>query len=280
MPELPEVETVRRGLQRAVVGRRFVHVEISGARTARRTSPQAVADGLRGTRLEAIGRRGKYLIGTLDSADAVMIHLRMTGCLLIAAADAPRPAHTHLRAVLDGNPPVELWFVDPRTFGEIVVFDPADVAAEIPELTRLGPDPVADGLSRAELAAILRGRHRQLKALLLDQGMIAGLGNIYTDEILHRARLHPVRTADSLTGRQVTALHAAIHEVLTRAIDAGGSTLPDTQYVGLDGETGWFQLDHLAYGRAGRRCLSCGRSDIVRSTVAGRSTFVCPRCQR
>lgn len=278
MPELPEVETVRRGMEQRMVGRRFEHVEVGRPRTVRRTSAEAVIHGLTGTTLVAVRRRGKYLVGELDSGDHVMIHLRMSGQVLVDPAESPRPAHTHVAARLSGEPE-EFRFVDPRTFGEVVVFDPSDVARQLPELARLGPDPVADGLSRAQLAGLLR-RRRQLKALLLDQAVIAGLGNIYTDEVLHHARLHPFRAADTLTARQVGALHAAIHEVLAAAIEAGGSTLSDAQYVDLAGATGSYQDDHLAYGRAGLGCLTCGRGTIVRLSLAGRSTFVCPRCQR
>jgi formamidopyrimidine-DNA glycosylase len=279
VPELPEVETVRRGLEARVVGRRFEHVEIGRERTVRRTSANAVIDGLQGTTLVAMGRRGKYLVGELDSGDGVMIHLRMSGQLLVDPVDSPRPPHTHVAARLSGGPD-ELRFVDPRTFGEVVVFDPRRLETEVPELARLGRDPVADGLDRHHLAALLAGRRRQLKALLLDQSMLAGLGNIYTDEVLHRARLHPLRTSDTLTPRQITALHAAIVTVLAEAIEAGGSTLADDQYVDLQGATGSYQEDHLAYGRAGQRCLTCGKGSIVRLSIAGRGTFVCPRCQR
>jgi formamidopyrimidine-DNA glycosylase len=174
----------------------------------------------------------------------------------------------------------ELWFVDPRTFGEVVVFDPANAEVELPELARLGVDPIADGLSRDTFARILRDRDRQLKALLLDQHLIAGVGNIYCDESLHRAGLHWGRRSSSLTGREVTRLHAALLSVLEEAIAAGGSTLADTQYVDIEGEGGWFQVSHRVYDRAGERCITCGKADIVKATVAGRGTHFCPRCQR
>ncbi len=178
----------------------------------------------------------------------------------------------------DQRPAEELWFVDPRTFGEVVVFDPSNLAAELPELAKLGIDPVTDGLSRAELTALLR-RDRQLKALLLDQHVVAGIGNIYCDEALHLARLRPDRIASSLTTREIGRLHRAIHETLAQAIEAGGSTLADTQYVDLEGQGGWFQLHHRVYDRAGERCLTCHRATIQRAVIAGRSTCWCPRCQ-
>ena len=162
MPELPEVETVRRGLDRLVVGRRVEAVEIGRLRTVRRTSAQAVVDGLTGATIVAANRRGKYLLIPLDTGDEMMIHLRMTGKLLVATDGAPRPPHTHVVMHLDdGN---ELWFVDPRTFGEVVVFDPTNVAVELPELALLGIDPVADGLTLQQLRQLLRSRNRGAQA--------------------------------------------------------------------------------------------------------------------
>ena len=179
MPELPEVETVRRGLEVQVMGRRITRVEVGRERSVRRTSRQAVIDGLTGATILAVNRRGKYLLCPLDTGDELMMHLRMSGRLLVANAGAERPPHTHVVMHLAGEPAQELWFVDPRTFGEVVVFDPANVAVELPELAKMGIDPIADGLSRAQFAAVLRSRSRQIKALLLDQHVIAGIGNIY-----------------------------------------------------------------------------------------------------
>ncbi len=280
MPELPEVETVRRGLDVGLVGRTIERVEIGRERTVRRTSRQAVIDGLTGTTVVDTRRRGKYLLIGLDSGDDVMIHLRMSGRVLLHHPDDPRPAHTHVAALLSGDPPLELRFVDPRTFGEVVVFDPDHVAVEMPDLAQLGVDPITDGMSRAELRDLVLTRARQLKPLLLDQHVIAGIGNIYCDEILHAARLRPDRISSTLTGQQVTGLHREIHRVLNEAIDAGGSTLADTQYVDVDGNGGQFQLAHRVYDRAGQPCLTCGRAIIRRVQLGGRSTCFCPRCQR
>ena len=280
MPELPEVETVRRGIAAQVVGRRVTRVEVGRERTVRRTSRQALIDGLTGATITAAHRRGKYLLCPLDTGDELMVHLRMSGRLLVAAAGTDRPPHTHVVLHLAGRPAQELWFVDPRTFGEMVVFDPANLAVEMPELARLGVDPIADGLSRTQLAALLRGRRRPLKPLLLDQHVVAGVGNIYADESLHRARLRPDRPAESLTPREITRLRDAVVSVLEEAVEAGDSTLADTQYVDVDGEGGWFQVHHRVYDRAGRRCLTCGKADILRVVMAGRSTCFCPRCQK
>ena len=206
MPELPEVETVRRGLDVHLVGRRIERVEVGRERTVRRTSRQALIDGLTGTTIVDTRRRGKYLLLGLDSGDDVMIHLRMSGRVLISPVGEPRPPHTHVAALLSGDPPSELRFVDPRTFGEVVVFDPGNVQVEMPDLSRLGVDPITDGIDRATLRRIVLGRARQLKPLLLDQHVIAGIGNIYCDEILHAARLRPDRLSNSVTGREITAL--------------------------------------------------------------------------
>jgi formamidopyrimidine-DNA glycosylase len=278
MPELPEVETVRRGLARFAVGRRVERVEIGRLRTVRRTSAAAVIAGLTDATIVAANRRGKYLLAPLDTGDELMIHLRMSGQLLVANGGVPRPPHTHVVMHLDdGN---ELLFVDPRTFGEVVVFDPRNVAVELPELALLGIDPVADGLTLAQLRHLVRSRNRGLKQLLLDQRLIAGIGNIYADEILHASRLRPDRISSSLTPRSEAMLHGAIHTVLTAAIASGGSTLRDAQYVDLFGDGGSYQDDHRVYGRAGERCVTCGRGWVRRIVVGQRSTHFCPICQR
>lgn len=275
MPELPEVETVRRGLHAALTGRRVVGVEIGRQRTVRRTSARAVIDGLTGATFLVPQRRGKYLVLPLDTGNAVMIHLRMSGQVRVVAGGLERPLHTHVVAALDDGG--ELWFVDPRTFGEVVVFDPARLEHEIPELARLGPEPTDLGLS--EFRARLRASSRQLKALLLDQSVVAGIGNIYADEILHRARLRPQRPSNSLSSTAERRLHHAIGEVIAHAIVSGGSTLGDAQYVDVDGAAGTFQHQHRVYARGGERCLTCGRGWIRRVTVSQRSTHFCAVCQ-
>ena len=207
-----------------------------------------------------------------------MIHLRMSGQVLLAPAGAERPAHTHVVLHLDDGH--EAWFVDPRTFGEVVVFDPDRVAVELPELARLGVDPIAEPFDAAVLRQAFGTTSRALKPLLLDQHVVAGIGNIYADEILHRARLRPDRAASSLDSRRRRGLADAIVDVLREAIDAGGSTLGDAQYVDLMGERGSYQDEHRVYGRGGERCTSCGRGWIRRSVTGGRGTHWCPICQR
>ncbi len=201
MPELPEVETVRRGLQRHLVGRRIERVEVGRDRSVRRTSREAVIAGLTDAVVEAADRRGKYLLLPLDSGDTAMIHLRMSGQVLLAAGGADRPPHTHVVLHLDDGR--EAWFVDPRTFGEVVVFDPDHVDTEVPELARLGVDPIAEPFDVTVLRTAFGTTSRALKPLLLDQHVVAGIGNIYADEILHRARLRPDRPASSLDRRRL-----------------------------------------------------------------------------
>jgi len=177
----------------------------------------------------------------------------------------------------DGN---EAWFVDPRTFGEVVVFDPDHVDVELPELTRLGVDPVADSFEVSDLRRAIGTSKRALKPLLLDQHVIAGIGNIYADEILHAARLRPDRPASDLDARQIKRLYVSIVEVLDAAILAGGSTLSDDQYVDLMGAGGSYQDDHRVYARDGLRCMTCGRGWVRRTVTGGRGTHYCPVCQR
>jgi len=277
MPELPEVETVRRGLLDTVLNRRIDRVEVGRERTVRRTSRQALIDGLSGVVITGFERRGKYLLGSLDSGYGLMVHLRMSGRLLVSPVGSERPAHTHVALTMGV---IELWFVDPRTFGEVVVYDPEHLAEEMPELLRLGVDPIADPFDVNVLRSALSGTSRAVKTVLLDQHRIAGLGNIYTDEVLHRARVRFDRPANALRPVEISRLAGAITEVLTAAIESGGSTLDDTQYVDVAGRTGEFQHQHLVYGRRDQGCLTCGKSAIHRATVGGRSTFFCPRCQK
>ena len=282
MPELPEVETVRRGIERRAVNRVIERVEVIRERTVRRQGREAVIDGLSGARITAARRRGKYLLCDLDTGGILMMHLRMSGRVLVVAQGTPRPPHTHVVMHLspdEQNLRHEMWFVDPRTFGEVVVFDAADESRVAPELARLGPDPIVDGLDEATLAEILRGRRGNLKAFLLDQRRIAGIGNIYADEILHRARLRHDRLPTRLDASARKRLLASIHHVLNDAVEKGGSTLDDTQYVGVDGDEGWFQTQHRVYDRAGEKCITCRKARITRRVVAGRSTCFCPRCQ-
>lgn len=278
MPELPEVETVRRGLVTHLVGRRVDRVEVGRERVVRRTSREALIDGLTGATIVGADRRGKYLLMPLDTGESMMIHLRMSGQVLVATSGEERPPHTHVVLALDND--TEMWFVDPRTFGEVVVFDPANAAVELPPVAMLGRDPIAEEFPRQYLRHIVRSTSRALKPLLLDQSQVAGIGNIYADEILHRARLRPDRPANTIDAAATWRLHAAIIDILTASIEAGGSTLGDAQYVDVDGSSGSFQDAHRVYGRSGERCSTCGRGWIRRTVSGGRSTHYCPVCQR
>ena len=301
MPELPEVETVRRGLEPYLVGRRVLAAEVSGVRTARRTSRGALEAALTDTWVVASSRRGKYLLFDLsptppvpgsprDPDRVLMIHLRMSGQVLLTHHTSPVARHTHVRLRLDTSPTGassgsgvdEVRFVDPRTFGEMVV-SPRDRLGELlPELARLGPDPVAEParFTRRHLSQVLRTRRRRIKTLLMDQRLVAGIGNIYSDEILHRARIRPTRLGTDLDAVHIARIHTATREILHDAIAAGGSSLRDAQYVDAQGNTGSYQHHHKVVERAGRRCESCQRGIIRRSVIDGRSSSWCPWCQR
>ena len=272
MPELPEVETVRRDLAAALAGAVVAKVEASGARSIRRyPDPAPFAAALEGARLETFCRWGKYLLIGLDTQGVLVAHLRMSGQVLIAGSAAqPRPPHTHV--VLDFEDGRQLRFVDPRTFGELFVTTP-----DLPELAGLGIDALAVDLPT--FRGLLRSRRARLKPLLLDQRVVAGIGNIYSDEILWTARLRWSRTAGQLRPAELNRLHAAVGSVLTSAVEHRGSSLGDAQYVDAQGRPGAYQERHAVYGREGRACPRCGHV-IERTVVAQRSHFWCRRCQR
>ena len=273
LPELPEVEVVRRDLHAEVAGLRVKSVVVTGSRSVRRQTPDEFAGRLTGATLGAAGRHGKFLLIPLDgpAGDTLAVHLRMSGQLRLAGAAEPRPRHTHVVLGLsDGR---ELRFVDPRTFGEMFV-SPAPVA----EVAHLGPDPLDPGWSAERLGAVLGGRTTRLKALLLDQRRLAGLGNIYSDEALFAAGLRFDRPAGSLDPSEVAGLHAAISTTLRDAVEQRGSSLADAQYVDLFGRPGGYRARHRVYGREGQPCPRCG-TPVVRVRFAGRSTFLCEACQ-
>lgn len=285
VPELPEVETVRRGLVEHLVGRRIDDVELGRERAFRRVGSDRLRSGLVGRTVMTAERRGKYLLFPLDSHDCLMVHLRMSGQLLVSDGTTPRPVHTHVVLRLgpdnvSSKSATEIRFVDPRTFGEVVVFSPDEWDSVVPELARLGPDPLIDGVDPVGLGRSLSSTRRPLKAALLDQRIVAGIGNIYGDEILHRARLSPLRRSDRVNRMQLARLTEAIGDVLTEAVLAGGSTLRDSQYVDADGRAGRFQERHLVYARAGCRCITCGRGRIRSTSIGGRTSHWCGVCQR
>jgi formamidopyrimidine-DNA glycosylase len=276
MPELPEVETVRRDLDREFAGKKVKSVQVTGVRSVRRGTKAQLAKRLAGRTFKAAKRKGKYVIVVLDSGEWFVVHLRMSGQLLKATPKAPKPKHTHV--VIDFTQGSQLRFVDPRTFGEVFVVDPAKLAEEAPDLAELGWDPLEDPMLWVDFARMVLSRRQQLKALLTDQRIIAGLGNIYSDEVLHAAGLRYDRQSNTLTVQEVRRLFRAILEVVHEAVAARGSSLADEQYVDLHGRPGSYQFQHQVYGREGKACLRC-RATVERTKWGGRSTFYCPSCQ-
>lgn len=278
MPELPEVETIRRGLEREVVGKRIKSVEVTGLRSIRRhSSKKEFAGRLEGAKVKTARRRGKYLLLALDTGDVLVIHLRMSGQLLRAQPKDPMAKHTHV--VLTFTQGGQLRFVDPRTFGEMFVTVPDELTNELPELAELGFDPVDQPVAVTEFARRLLGRpDTKLKALLMEQSFIAGIGNIYSDEILWEAGLQWHRTPRQLSNMEIRRLFRAIVEILHEAVKHRGSTLSDQQYVDVLGRPGDYQQFHNVYDRAGQSCHRC-RATITKEKFQGRSTFYCPSCQ-
>jgi formamidopyrimidine-DNA glycosylase len=271
VPELPEVETIRRQLAPLVEGRRLRRVEILDPRWSRPLDPRELTDALQGRRIEALSRRGKYLVWRLQDDVHLVQHLRMTGAVLCD----PRPEPTHVRVRLELHPRRRLVIVDPRRFGtgELLLGEPALDAFFA---ARLGCEPLDECFTAAHLRAIARGRTGSIKAFLLDQRRVAGVGNIYADEALFRAAIHPLRPAGRLSGEQHARLRDAVVEVLLDGIDARGATIDDFRHV--DGVHGSFQDRFLVHRRAGEPCVRCGGS-IVKMVVAGRGTYVCETCQ-
>ncbi len=272
MPELPEVETIRRDLDHALVGLEIRSAVATGERSVRRHhEPAEFVTAVLGRIVTAVGRRGKYLLVSLSDGAVLVLHLGMSGQVLLVEPGHAAIAHTHV--VLGFGPGLELRFVDPRTFGEIFV-TPAPPA----ELAHLGLDALDDVRSAAQLATMLRSRGTKLKPLLMDQGFVAGIGNLYADEILFAARLRFDRGADGLSAAEVRRLYGAMRSILDAAIGRRGSSLADEQYRDVFGAVGDYQSRHQVYGREGEACPRCGKT-IVRVKSAGRSTFLCPRCQ-
>ncbi len=288
MPELPEVETVREGLSRWVTGRTVADVEVTHPRAVRRHLPGGadLAARLAGRTVQAVSRRGKYLwlplSGPPGGAECLVAHLGMSGQLLVQPPDAPREKHLHVRVrFTDGGR--ELRFVDQRTFGGVLLDDlvattdrPAErVPAQIAHIAR---DPLDPHLNEALLLTRLRRRDTQVKRALLDQSLVSGIGNIYADESLWRARLHGERRTARLSRAGALALLEHVRDVLRDALRAGGTSF-DALYVNVNGESGYFDRSLAVYGRAGEPCRRCGTA-IRRVSFMNRSSFFCPRCQR
>jgi formamidopyrimidine-DNA glycosylase len=280
MPELPEVETIANGVDRRVRGDSIVSAWFSSYREPFKTPPDEMAAALPGLRIARVRRVGKHIVADLEKKTGrsgrrkaaaephperqLLVHLGMTGRLLVTAPEVPLAAHTH--AVLGLDSGRELRFVDPRRFGRIGL---------VSGFTGPGSEPLT--ISKDEFAALFRGRKLSIKAALLNQSLLHGVGNIYADESLFRAGIRPTRVAGRLTRDQLDRLHGALRRVLLQAIRAGGSSVSD--YVDADGVEGFFQIRHRVYMRTGEPCLVCG-TPIRRIVVAGRGTHFCPVCQR
>lgn len=276
MPELPEVETTRRSLAPALEGRVLSSIEVRRDRMARRNQrPSDVVDRLHRRRVGTVGRTGKFIVAEVEGDLRWVMHLGMSGRMQLAAPGTPEAPHTNFTATTDDG--VELRFVDPRTFGFVAVYTPEEW--DDSPMSALGPDAL-DRLPRTpQLARVLHGRSAPIKALLLDQRIVAGIGNIYADEILFRARVAPRRPAGSLTPEEVRRLRQAIGPVLRDGLRYGGTSLDDLAYLLPDGRAGEYTSRLRAYGRTGEPCPRCG-TPIERVVVAQRSSHFCPECQR
>ena len=276
MPELPEVETIRHDLDREIPGRKIKSVEVTGTRSVRRGTKKQFISRLEGTKITGVKRRGKFLVIVLDSKEWLVVHLRMSGRLVLAPTKEAKAKHTHVVFTFDKGG--QLRFVDPRTFGELFVVAPDAIPTEAPELGELGFDPVDDPISWIKYGHLLLAKKMLLKNFLTDQTIIAGIGNIYSDEILHAAGLRYDRASDSLTPQEMRRLYRSMVEVLSEAIKARGSSLADEGYVDAHGRLGNYQLQHQVYARDGQPCNRC-RAVVEKAKWQGRSTYYCPQCQ-
>ena len=281
MPELPEVETVRRGLEPALTGRRIARAEVRRA-DLRWPFPPDMARRLTGARVDALRRRSKYILADLDTGETLLVHLGMSGRVLIDAAPTAQMAHRaggdakHDHVVLTTDSGARITYNDARRFGAMDLMTTAQ-ADQHKLLASLGPEPLGNAFDADVLTAAMAGRRAPVKNVLLDQRVVAGLGNIYVCEALWRAGIAPARLAGAISGARVARLVPAIRDVLTEAIAAGGSSLRDHRQT--DGELGYFQHNFAVYGREGEPCPTCNRA-ISRIVQSGRSSFYCAKCQR
>jgi len=277
MPELPEVETVARGLQREVAGQKILGVTLG--QTDFIDNPAAIERELPGRRIVRVERYGKFLLLRLGAREdapeqkedaALLVHLGMTGLLMPQSDTEPQAKHTHVILLLgDGR---ELRYIDPRRFGRIAYLAGDGLSRE---LQRFGADPLETSLE--QFAQAIQHRRARIKALLLDQSVIRGVGNIYADESLWKAKIHPIQLGARLGGAEVKELYARLQEILRKAIQLRGSSISD--FLDAEGVPGEYQLHHRVYGREGKRCFRC-KTTIRRAIVAGRSSYYCPNCQR
>jgi formamidopyrimidine-DNA glycosylase len=270
VPELPEVETIRRGLAGVLPGRRLEQVTIRDGRLTAPVDPDEVAAELTGERVDAIGRRGKYLLIGLEGERTLLVHLRMTGSFRHSPVGEPEPGHVRAEAVLDDGS--LLRYCDPRRFGTWRLLEREQLGPYLD--ARLGPEPL-DGWTAVDLRTSLRGRTAPIKAALLDQRVVAGVGNIYADEALWEARVHPLEPAGRLSAPRVSRIHAGVVAALERGVESQGATIRDHRR--LDGGYGSMQDRFAVYGRGGLPCARCG-APIRKIRVAQRGTHFCARC--
>lgn len=273
MPELPEVETIRRGLEPHLVGRRITGVQVRETRLRTPLDASHLAAHLGGRRLVGVERRSKYLLFHLEDAHVLVIHLGMTGRLRLDPAGAPLPRHTHV--VVEFEDGRELRFEDARRFGMLFVVEARELGQH-PRFEGLGPEPLSPDFDLAYVRRRAQGVRKPIKNFLMDASVVVGVGNIYATEALYEARVHPRTAAARLSVERLARLRRAVRQVLRRALRAGGTTLRD--YRDATGEAGTFQVRLRAYGRDGETCGRCGRT-IRRLVQSGRSTFYCPGCQ-
>lgn len=275
MPELPEVEATRRHLGPVLEGATIIEVIVRRPRMVRRQErPGDFGDRVTGRRIRFLGRRGKYLLAPLEGDITWVTHLGMSGRMSVNTREDPEVPHTNVVVRLDSG--AEVRMVDPRTFGFVAAYTPEELVVALDD--RIGPDAYESLPSSRRLADLLVGRVAPIKALLLDQRIVSGLGNIYADEILHRAGIRPDRPAGSLDATELKALRAAIRPVLAAGLSHGGTSLDDLAYLLPDGQAGDYVTRLRAYGREGEACRRCGGT-IVRTIIRTRSSFWCPRCQ-
>lgn len=274
MPELPEVETVRRTLQPKLTGLKFTDVQILLPKVIRIPNHEEFKENITGKKIIKLGRRGKYLLINLSGGYTLLVHLRMTGRLVYCASEEPLPKHTHV--ILHLSDGCQLRFADMRQFGRMWLV-PTTSMDTLAGFKDLGIEPLDEFFTRDFLKKELRRRHARIKSLLLDQTFIAGLGNIYTDEVLHRAKLNPERLATTLTPREIAHLYNAIRDVLQEGIENRGTTVRD--FIDGDGRAGNYQTLLQVYSREGKPCPHCGEK-IIKKKVGGRSSYYCPNCQK
>ncbi len=272
MPELPEVETIVRGLKSKLTEQEFSHIEVRLAKSVWGPKNSFIAS-LKRRKILSMERRGKYFIFRLSDGKVLLIHLRMTGRLIFSPPDLPREKHTHVIFSFK-DCPSQLRFVDQRQFGRLRVEKPS-ADGRLESLASLGPEPLE--ISPRDFIRRAKARHREIKPLLLDQEFLAGVGNIYADEALYQARIHPRRMSDALSEKNLLRLYRSLTDLLRKAIRAGGTSV--RTFVNGTGSAGRFQNFLQVYGREGQACKVCG-GPIGRERVGGRSSFFCPHCQR